>query len=66
VDAPPNLVITITDVSRAGFCPRGAKRWFEAHDLDFRAFLKDGISAADVIGIGDAFAERVIAKKLGR
>lgn len=64
VDIPPDLVITATDVRRAGLCARGMKSWFESYGLDFRAFLADGIRAAELPE--DAFAERVIAKKLGR
>lgn len=64
MDVPPDLVLTVTDASRAGYCARGIKSWFEDHGLDFRAFLKNGISASELPD--DAFAERVIAKKLGR
>jgi hypothetical protein len=64
VDIPPDLVITVTDARRAGYCARGLKSWFEGHGLDFAAFLKSGIKAADLPE--DAFAENVIARKLGQ
>lgn len=66
MDVPADIRITITDVSRAGFCARGARRWFETNGIDFRAFVKDGIAAADLIATGDVLAERVVAGRLGR
>lgn len=66
VDIPSDLVITITDVRRAGYCARGTKPWFQTHGLDFRAFLKDGLPAADLLATGCGLVERVIALKLAR
>lgn len=66
VDVPADLVITVTDIRRCGYCPQGQRRWFEAHGLDFRAFLKSGIPAADLLATGDALAERVVSAKLGQ
>lgn len=61
-----DLVIRIDDIRNAGHCVRGAKAWFERHGLDFRAFIKDGISAQEFIDKGDALAARVVKKKLER
>lgn len=66
VDAPPDLRITISDVRRAGYCPSGARRWFEANGFDFRAFVKGGVSAADLTATGDALAARVVTKRMER
>jgi hypothetical protein len=66
VDVPPDLIITITDARRAGYCVRGIKAWAERHQFDFRAFLANGISANELLTAGDALATRVVARKLGR
>lgn len=58
--------VTIDDVRQAGHCGRGAKAWFERHGLNFRAFLKDGISEEEFRASGDALAERVIKMKRER
>ena len=50
---------TIQDVRNAGYCASGARRWFEAYDLNFRAFLSDGIDAEILRGTGDALGIRV-------
>ncbi|MGO8241348.1 hypothetical protein ACC806_34990 [Rhizobium ruizarguesonis] len=55
--------ITITDVRDAGHCVRGAREWFDRHGLDFRAFLKDGISEEDFLATGDAIAGEVVKSK---
>lgn len=66
MDAPPDLIITISDIRKAGHCTRGARTWFEQQDLDFRAFLRDGITAEDFLASGDAQAQQVVARKLAR
>lgn len=55
-----SLIIRATDIAAAGYCASGARRWFEAHGLDFRAFVKEGIPAEDLLATGDAMAERVV------
>jgi arsenate reductase-like glutaredoxin family protein len=54
--------ITITDVRESGHCVKGAKQWFEQYDLDFRAFLKDGISEEEFLATGDGFAEDIVKR----
>jgi len=67
VDAPPDLIITVTDARRAGYCVRGIKEWFDHHPaLNFRTFLRVGIPAGEALEHGDAHVARVVAKKLGR
>lgn len=39
--------ITMTDARRV-YCVAGIRQWFSRHDLDFRAFVRDGIDAADL------------------
>ena len=34
--------------------------WFARHDLDFRAFLRDGCDADTLLATGDAMAQRVV------
>jgi hypothetical protein len=55
--------VRIEDIISAGHCVRGARRWFEQHGLNFRAFIKDGEDPAVLLATGDALAEQVIARK---
>lgn len=66
MDAPDDMVITISDIRAAGHCPSGIKRWFDAQGLDFRDFLKNGIPAKDFLASGDGQAEQVVRRKLER
>jgi hypothetical protein len=54
------MIITMRDLRAASICGRGAKLFFERHSLDWRAFVKNGISAADLEKTGDAMALRVV------
>lgn len=43
------------------FCNRGARIWFERHQLSWRNFLQSGIDLAIIEKIGDEFAQRASA-----
>lgn len=66
MDAPAGLIITIGDVSKAGYCARGARRWFEDHGFDFRNIIRNGVTAEALLATGDAMAERVVSARLAR
>ncbi len=63
---PEDPIVTITDIRKAGHCPSGARDWFKAHDLDFRAFLAHGLPASTLLATGDAYAEQVVSRKRER
>ncbi len=54
------IIVTIDDVRAAGLCVNGTRVWFARHDLDFRAFLREGCSADTLLATGDAMAQRVV------
>ena len=54
-------VITIDHVRAVGLCVNGTRTWFARHDLDFRAFLREGIDADSLLATGDAMALRVVS-----
>jgi len=56
----PDFTITARDLQANGFCARGSRRWFEEHGLDYRAFLKDGITASALLATGDGMAEEAV------
>jgi hypothetical protein len=53
-------VITIDHVRTVGLCVNGTRTWFARHDLDFRAFLRDGCDAEILLSTGDAMALKVV------
>lgn len=60
------MIVRPSDIQKAGYCSAGARRWFEAHDLDFRAFIANGIEADVLLATGDALAQRVVELKIER
>ncbi len=55
-----DVTVTIDDVRAVGLCVNGTRVWFARHDLDFRAFLRDGCAADTLLATGDAMALRVV------
>lgn len=53
------VTFTIQDIRDAGLCTRGARAWFAAHNLDFRAFLLNGMDVTIIEAIDDHFAQMV-------
>lgn len=57
------MIVYIADIRAAGYCVKGARKWFELHGLDFKAFLRDGIDAKELIEKGDGLAKKVVEMK---
>lgn len=66
MEIPADLVITMDDICKAGFCARKTPWWFSQHGLDFRHFHKNGILATDLAATGDAIALQVIQRTMDR
>lgn len=67
MDAPSDLIITIDDIRKAGFCAGiKTKRWLIDHGFEPQAFIRDGVGVAEFLEKGDALAGRVVAAKLSR
>lgn len=56
------VIVRTGDIRRARLCLQGARGWFRRHDLDWQAFLRDGLPADVLAATGDALAFRVIAE----
>lgn len=54
------MKITIDHVRAAGHCTKGARSWFERHDLDFRKFINEGMEEEVLIEKGDSLILKVI------
>lgn len=60
-----DVTIRVDDLRKSGVCPR-ASAWFERHGLDWRDFVRNGISGERLIATGDAIAIRVVAEARAR
>jgi len=52
--------ITMRDVRAAKMCSKGARAFFERHNLNWSLFLKEGLDESVIASTGDAMALRVI------
>ena len=61
-----DLIIRMKDVRAAKMCSRGARAFFDLHNLDWQAFLKDGIRASELLATGDYMAARLVEVARGQ
>jgi hypothetical protein len=61
-----DLRITMDDCVKAGHCPSGVRKWFHQQGLDFRAFMRAGIPASDMLATGDAQGQQVVERTIAR
>lgn len=57
----PELIVRSTDLHELRYCMRGARRWFASHGIDWSAFVRNGIPAAQLDATGDALALKLTA-----
>lgn len=50
------------DLAVEKFCNRGARQFFERHNLNWQSFIQHGIDSAEVEHIDDAMMARVIER----
>lgn len=60
------IILTVADVRRAGLCTKDMRKWLALKGIDLNRFLETGIAADDPRIAGDAYVEKVIAKKRSR
>ena len=52
--------ITARDLYSCGFCTQGQKTWFEQHGLDFKDFLRNGITGDRLLATEDGMAVKAV------
>jgi hypothetical protein len=54
------MIVSMRDARELKYCVKGVKKFFEAHNLDFQGFIKNGIDCKLLTGTGDAMAYRLV------
>lgn len=54
------VIVTMADVRAVQQCSGGARKFFNRYNLDYGAFLRDGVPADVLRRTGDALAEPAI------
>ncbi len=49
-------VATLKDMKRLGYCMRGARKFFQNHNIDWGRVRKEGISTEELRSTGDSMA----------
>jgi hypothetical protein len=60
-----DAVVRIEHVRRAGYCVRGVRRWLEAHGRTLADLCDGRVTAAWLLGTGDAMAQAVARIAMG-
>lgn len=61
-----DVIITMKDVRAVAMCSRGARAFFQRHELDWNKFLDEGLPAEVIEATGDAMALHVVEVARGR
>lgn len=59
------MKVEIRHIRAAGLCTKGARKWFQAHDLSWSDFLAGGIDAEILEATEDPLALRAVAAARG-
>lgn len=61
-----DVIVRQRDMAALRYCAWGVRAFFRRHELDYRAFLRDGIAAAELAATNDAMALAVVEVARGR
>ncbi len=54
------MIIKMVDIRKAKMCSKGARNFFERHNLNWNEFLEKGIDSEKLKATGDAMALHVV------
>lgn len=54
--------VTVLHIRECKLCVKGARAWFDKHNLDFRTFIQHGYPASVIAGTNDALGVMVADK----
>lgn len=56
------MIIKIQDFRDSGYCVSGIREWFDSRNLDFKRFLREGISKEEILPHADEFVMKTIQR----
>lgn len=54
------VIVKLEHMRELGYCSRGARYFFQLHNLDWSKFIKEGLPAEDIEATGDVLALKVV------
>lgn len=58
------IVLTAADLKSYGYCVSGQRGWFQAHGIDFKNFVRNGMKIGEAKLIDDAAMQESVRRKL--
>lgn len=59
-----NIIITMQDMRRVGFCAAGVEAFFKREGLDYADFLQNGIDSGVFLATGSVFARKCVGEAI--
>ncbi len=61
------IIITVTDIKKAGIClGHGARPFFAARGIEWPEFMRNGVTARWLWDTEDGYAQMIVTRKLER
>lgn len=60
---PQNDRVTMQDIRAEGYCLPGLRSFCDAHGIDLRQLVREGVPVAELSGIEDANLQKILDKK---
>lgn len=62
-----DIIITVTDIKKAGIClGQGARPFFADRGIPWKDFMRDGVTARWLWDTGNGYAQMIVTRKLER
>lgn len=55
-------IVKAEDCQALGFCMKSVRIWANQHNIDFRAFVRNGVDAEILLATDDEFARQAVAQ----
>lgn len=55
-----DILVTVQDCRKLGYCMKQVRPWFSVVGLDFREFVKNGVPASKLLETDNIYATRVV------
>lgn len=52
--------VRVHDLNELGYCMKSVRPWFARHEIDFLAFVRDGIDSETLLATNDEFARKAV------
>jgi len=55
-----DILVNINHAKKLGYCSKGVRAFFKKHNLDYSAFVKDGLPSIKLMQTNDLMAIKIV------